>query len=637
MELTRRDMLKMSLLGSAALAFPLERVARTQLTVANRLPEDQIPAPFQAPFVVPPVARPVHKDATTDYYEMTMKQGYPEIIPGLKTEVWGYEGLTPGPTIVAQRGRKVVVRHKNQISNPAHKHTSVHLHGNASLPQYDGYANDTTAPGEFKDYHYPNEQDARTLWYHDHGVHATAQNAYMGCAAFYISHDELEQSLPIPKGKYDVPLVIRDAVLATNGQLIFDQTERSSLFGDIILTNGVPWPVMKVERRKYRFRVLNGSISRGFNLALSTNHSFHVIGHDGGLAPAPVQVNNLRVGMAERYEIVIDFARYNVGDRIVLQNRGVENVVDYPSTNKVMRFDVVSDATDISNNEVPAQLNPDNEVMKLQASQAVRTRHFEFGRSCIGGTEDAAGVCVGGTDMWTINDKIWDPNRVDANPAPGTVEIWEFTNKSGGWNHPIHAHLVDFKILSRNGGPAHPWENGPKDTAYVAEGETVRVIMKFDPEKKGKYMIHCHNLIHEDHDMMAQFQVGTDGPAWSSAPAKPISEAGPLWESTPPEPTAPVNNAPVISILRPRNAAMTKDRTPTIIAMVKDSPAKLAKANIKLYIDGRAKSVFSYSPTSGNLTYTCKWLRLGWHSVKIVATDAQGRSTVKTWKFRVVS
>ena len=93
---------------------------------------------------------------------------------------------------MARRGRNVVVRHRNDIKNPLHEHTSVHLHGNASLPQYDGYANDTTRPGEFKDYHYPNGQDARTLWYHDHGVHVTGLNAYMGCAAFYISHDDHE-------------------------------------------------------------------------------------------------------------------------------------------------------------------------------------------------------------------------------------------------------------------------------------------------------------------------------------------------------------------------------------------------------------------------------------------------------------
>ncbi|HET7479643.1 MAG TPA: multicopper oxidase domain-containing protein [Rubrobacteraceae bacterium] len=654
MTLTRRDMLKMSLLGSAALMLPLERVARTQLQV-ERLAESQLPKRFVAPFVRPPLAVPVHTDDTTDYYEMTMKQGYPEIIPGLKTEVWGYEGHTPGPTIRVQRGRNVVVRHRNEIWNPLHEHTSVHLHGNASLPQYDGYANDTTNPGEFKDYHYPNFQDARTLWYHDHGVHVTGFNAYMGCAAFYITHDEREQSLTdpadgtykdvgtaIPGGDYDVPLVLRDAIFGTDGSLIFDDQGHSSLFGDVILVNGAPWPLMKVERRKYRFRILNASISRGFNLKLSSGDPLTVIGHDGGLAPEPVAVNSMRIGMAERYEVVIDFSRYNPGETVDLNNLGLPNIVDFASTNKVMRFEVVDSPVDTT--PLPAELNPNTPVMNLTPAPGMKTRNFRFERTLIGGQE-----------MWTINGNVWDPNRVDANPGLGDTEIWEFENKSGGWFHPVHIHLVDFKILDRNGRPPHPWERGPKDVVYIGQGETVRMIMKFAPQK-GKYMIHCHNLVHEDHDMMTQFEVGSDGPAWSSDPAKPTSQAGPLWEdnggggeqttpdtttpgNTTPEnttPNPPANTAPVISVLRPTPNMKTRDLTPTIAASIKDAQTKIAKSGVQLFIDGRKIGKFAYSQTTGKLVYTCKTLRPGRHAVKVVATDPQGRSANKTWTFRVI-
>lgn len=655
MELTRREMLKMSLLGSAALFLPLERVARTQVT-AERLPENLLPKPFQTSFMAPPVAQPVHSSATTDYYEMAMKQGFHEIVPGLRTEVWGYEGLTPGPTIVAQRGRNVVVRHKNEIRNDLHEHTSVHLHGNASLPQYDGYANDVTRPGEFKDYHWPNEQDARTLWYHDHGVHITGLNAYMGCAAFYITHDERELSLTdpadgkykdvgtaIPGDPYDVPLVLRDAIFGTDGSLIFDDQGHSSLFGDVILVNGSPWPVMEVERRKYRFRILNGSISRGFDLTLSTGEPLTAIGHDGGLAPRPVAVDNMLVGMAERYEVVIDFSKYAPGTTVDLNNRPVKNTVDFASTNKVMRFKVKDSPVDTT--PLPLELHPESHDMGLDPSQAVRTRRFEFGRELVNGKE-----------QWTINDHVWDPNRVDANPNLGDIEIWESQNKSGGWFHPIHVHLVDFKILDRSEGDGkprrapYPWELGPKDDVYVAEGEIVRVIMQFGPYK-GKYMIHCHNLVHEDHDMMAQFEVGQGGPAWNSDPAKPISQAGPLWRddddggSTNPEPTEPTtpeppkppaNTAPVIAALRPGPNSKTRDRTPTIAARVKDAQTKLTKANVKLFIDGRRVIRFSYNRNTGQLVCTSRRLRIGGHTVKIVATDAQKRSTTKTWRFRIV-
>ena len=641
-KLSRKDLLKMSLLGTAALGLPLERAARTQLAVP-RLPEGQLPRPFQTEFTVPPVAEPVYQDGTTDYYEMTMKQGQIQIIPGLpKTEVWGYEGITPGPTIVAQRGRDVVVRHRNEILSGAHEHTSVHLHGNASLPQYDGHANDTTAPGEFKDYRYPNRQDARTLWYHDHGVHATAFNAYMGCAAFYISHDDHEMSLPIPKGRYDVPLVLRDAIFGTDGQLIFDDGSsrggHDSLFGDVILANGTPWPVMKVERRKYRFRILNASISRGFKLALSSGEPLTIIGHDGGLAPAPVEVGNYRHGMAERYEVVIDFAKYGVGESVELRNLGLKNTVDFATTNRVMRFDVVSEATDLSNNEIPSVLSDSDHPyspMKLKQSQSVRTRRFRFGRSLINGES-----------MWTINGKVWNPNRVDANPGLNDVEIWEFENKSGGWFHPVHNHLVDFKILGRKEGdgkplrPPYPWERGPKDVVYVAEGEIVRVIMKFGPHK-GRYMIHCHNLVHEDHDMMAQFEVGKGGPSPLSIPARPKSEAPPLYNTVPEtvseNPVGPQkpNTPPTVSILRPAANNVTRDRTPSIVARVTDDE-NLGKENIGLFLDGSRIEGYEYAPESGMLTYTCQPLKLGWHRVQIVATDGGGLQTTETARFRVV-
>ena len=189
-------------------------------------------------------------------------------------------------------------------------YTSTHLHGSASLPEYDGYASDVTQPGQWKNYHYPNIQDARTLWYHDHGVGITAQNAYFGLAAQYHLHDDLERSLGLPGGAYDVPLILRDAMFAADGSLIFDDRNHSGLFGDVILVNGKPWPAMRVERRKYRFRMLNASVSRSFRLRLSTGEPFTMIASDGGLAPVPQQVADFRFGMAERYEMVIDFSKY---------------------------------------------------------------------------------------------------------------------------------------------------------------------------------------------------------------------------------------------------------------------------------------------------------------------------------------
>jgi FtsP/CotA-like multicopper oxidase with cupredoxin domain len=372
----------------------------------------------------------------------------------------------------------------------------VHLHGSASLPQFDGYASDITFPGEYKDYHYPNFQPARTLWYHDHGVHHTAENVMMGQAGQYHLSDPREDALRLPRGEFDVPLIISDRMFTKTGEFLFDTNDHSGMYGDVILVNGAPWPAMKVKRRKYRFRVLNGSVSRAYEYALSTGDPFTVIGTDGGLMPHPQTVTRMRHIMAERYEIVIDFAKYKPGTRVVLQNRNPPNNVAYPDVDKIMAFDVTDEPFDPANNEIPDVLFPDNPVMTLQPRESVATRHLRLQRQ---------------DGLWTVNGTTWDKivesgfTFTEANPRRGTAEIWELENRSGGWQHPLHIHLIDFKILDRNGRPPFPWELGPKDVAYLGENETVRVLARFDG--LGRYMVHCHNLVHEDHDMMTQFEV----------------------------------------------------------------------------------------------------------------------------------
>jgi FtsP/CotA-like multicopper oxidase with cupredoxin domain len=136
--------------------------------------------------------------------------------------------------------------------------------------------------------------------------------------------------------------------------------------------------------------------------------------------------------------------------------------------------------------------------------------------------------------LWTINGVTWTDieksgfTKVFANPQLNAVETWEIQNTSGGWFHPVHIHLVDFQVVSRNGAPPFAFEKGPKDVVYVGEGETVRLLMRFGPEH-GKYMIHCHNLTHEDHDMMTQFQVGSTDPS-----CEPITADPPLGGTPPP-------------------------------------------------------------------------------------------------------
>lgn len=505
MSLSRRDLMKLGVVGGAALALPLERTVRAGSVSQTRIASSRLPKPFTLPFRVPPVLAPTRVDSLTDYYKVYMRPVMADVLPGYKTPLWGYNGLVPGPTVRVAQGRRTVMRQVNNLpaTHPVLRYTpwtSVHLHGSPSAPEFDGYASDITNPGQYKDYVYPNTPTARTLWYHDHGVHHTAENVLMGLAAQYQLIDPLEQSLPIPHGDYDVPLIVSDAMFASDGSLYFDDHDQSGMYGDVVLVNGVPWPAMRVRRRKYRFRLLNASISRSYEWSLDSGAPFVVIATDGGLVPVPQTVSRFRQGMGERYEVVIDFSRYPVGRRVVLRNRSPKNNVNYVNIDKVMAFDVVRDDFDPSDNTVPEVLNPTNPVMSLTAADAVRTRRIDLVRA---------------NGRWTINGHTWDDvvrsrfQLVEADPREGDVEVWEIRNASGGWFHPVHIHLVDFRVLDRNGKPPMKHELGPKDVVYVGENETVRVAVRF--EGRGKYMLHCHNLVHEDHDMMSQFEVVADG------------------------------------------------------------------------------------------------------------------------------
>jgi spore coat protein A len=572
MEFSRRDVLKLGVLSSAALLIPMERVARTREATFTRLdPSAFADLKYKAPLYVQPAAVKTPSDVpNVDFYDFVMQERAVNIlnVPGGKkqdyqlTRIWGYNGESPGPSIHVEQGVRTIVRQVNGLAGKYHPTlkyepvTSVHLHGSASLPEYDGYASDTTWPDEYKDYHYPNIQDARTLWYHDHGVHETASNAYMGLAAQYVLHDPWERSLDIPVGPnnpYDVGLTIRDAIFGTDGQLIYDDNSQSSVQGDVVLVNGRPWPVMKVEPRKYRFRVLNASVSRSYKLALtqtdgatSPDLTMTMIATDGGLMPKPQPVTYWRHGMAERYEVIIDFSKFR-GKSLYLKNLGLPNNVDYPSTRDIMRFDVAAtDPTSLVGNAIPSVLNPNMDVMGLKDGTV--NRRFQLVRT---------------NGSWTVNGSTW-VNVINsqygaplASPKAGATEIWEIQNPSGGWFHPFHIHLVDFKILSRNGKPAYAWEQGPKDVVYVGENETVRVALKlagpnnaaaqkcYDEEaarlangwtgqRTGRYMMHCHNLVHEDHDMMGQFWVG--GPAETTKPSGNTTPAQ--------DPHHPINAAP---------------------------------------------------------------------------------------------
>jgi spore coat protein A len=472
-----------------------------------------LPEPFTVPLPVPPVLRPARVDADTDYYEITQRVGQAEILPGLRTEVWGYNGIFPGPTIVSRRGRRTVVRHHNELSVPV----VVHLHGGKTPAEHDGYPTDLINPvggghtgtghtghgsphgaaEGVRDYVYPLDQPAATLWYHDHRMDFTGAQVYKGLAGFHLLHDAEEEALPLPAGERDVPLMITDRSFAEDGSMAYPALDpslrgepgvagdfMSGVLGDCVLVNGAPWPVMEVTNTRYRFRLLNASNARRYRLALDPappdGPSFAQIGSDQGLLAAPVRHDRLQIAQAERFDVIIDFSAYAVGDEVTLVNQ-----LSKGGAANVMRFVVARKGTDDS--AIPAKLA---DIRPLSRSEAVVEREFTFRR---GGAEH------NGITLWTVNGTPFSPDHIAAEPELGTVELWKL--RAQNVPHPIHIHLAPFQVQGSG-----PYNSGWKDTVDLGNGDQAEVLLKFDGYR-GKYVFHCHNLEHEDMMMMANFQV----------------------------------------------------------------------------------------------------------------------------------
>jgi spore coat protein A len=535
--LSRRNALKLGAFGAAAVALPLS--VRLRASTVSVLPASSL-VPWQTDFFTPPAAVPVPKAQRplkwqrddVDFYRLEQTEFTAQILKGVDTKLWGYGGCVPGPTIRATRDRKVVVRQVNKLpaTHPQLGYaawTSTHLHGSPSRPQFDGYASDITQVGEWKDYEYENRMTARTLWYHDHGVHHTAENAYMGLAAQYHCSDAKADLsgvvLPSIYGWNDFPLMIADKAFSSTGNLLFDDHGHSGTFGDVVTVNGRAWPVMKVEPRVYRFRVLNASVSRGYRLAMSDARKMALVGTDAGLTAKVTHLSDFRIGMAERYEILIDFSKDKAGKVVDLLNKGVKNAPDYDNTGKVLRFQVVAPGAGTVISPAPTPKPPQSPAPTKPADGAPLFKLAAAMDADLPLTSPIAAVrnlqLTRQHGEWTVGPYTWEQviasgyTKSFANPQPGTVEKWIVTNSSGGWFHPLHIHLVDFRVLKRNGAAPYAWEAaGGKDVVYVGENETVELLMQFHPQDHGRYMIHCHNLTHEDRDMMTQFIVGTEDP-----------------------------------------------------------------------------------------------------------------------------
>jgi len=520
----RRDLLRMGLAGGGALAAtPLLgglTGAREGVTlqassggvITGKAPTDPPRFPhFSQPLAIPPELRGTLRSDGRTYFQLKQYEKELQILPKPfpPTKLLTFNGMVPGPTIRQTRNGSISVVENINALPPGNPY-STHLHGSPSQPFYDGHPDDLTPVGAKKSYIYPNQQTARTLWYHDHALHQTADHVYHGLAGFFLNDPDPDDPdadavATLPSGAYDIPLMFGDLQFTPQGRMYFDDHGEDSLWGNVVLVNGVPWPYLNVDRAQYRFRMLVATTSRGFEFKLSNGMPFTVIGTDAGLVRNPVQVTSFRHSMAERYEVVIDFSTLKPGTRVTLLNTAADDQM-----RDVMQF-VVGDRF-VAPRKIPSTLSSP----ELPTGPVVNNRHFRFERS-------------GG--LWVINGLPWD-ERVVAAPRVNTTEKWTFENKSGGWFHPIHVHLVDFQVLRRNGGAPFSYERGLKDVVFVGPNETVEVLMTFKPAPRidpnrpvlGKYVMHCHNTVHEDSDMMTEFDVS--GSTAAAAAAAPAAHAG---------------------------------------------------------------------------------------------------------------
>ncbi|MFE3599721.1 multicopper oxidase family protein [Streptomyces sp. NPDC059142] len=481
-----------------------------------RVSKAKLPAPYQVPLPVPGVARPVNTSGGVDRYEIVQRAADLEILPGLRTQVWGYDGQFPGPTIVGRSGRRALVTVRNELPVP----TSTHLHGGVTPPGSDGYPTDivvskgwrqpSTHSGHSgmhmpadawkiseltKEYDYPMDQQAATLWYHDHRMDFSGPQVWRGLAGFFLIRDDDEQQLPLPDGERDIPLMICDRSFEEDGSFWYPSLDPTlkgepgvenaymeGVMGDVTLINGAPWPELEIDAARYRFRLLNASNARRYQLKLEPGGPLTQIGSDTGLLAGPVELDTVTLAPAERAEIVIDFSRWKPGTEVLLVNTlGKGRMRD------VMRFRVARRVRDTS--AVPTRLA---DVERLDQARVSATRDFDFRLTRSGSSE-----------LWTINGYPFSPDRVLATPKLGTVERWRFTSD---FHHPVHLHLAHFQVVARDGWEPEAHERGWKDTVDVRPYETVEVLARFDGYR-GRYMFHCHNLEHEDMAMMANFQV----------------------------------------------------------------------------------------------------------------------------------
>ena len=459
-------------------------------------------------------------------------------------QAWGYAGSSPGPTIEVQKGTRLRVHWKNQLTGvPPLKaamgdmgssmlpdlRVVTHLHGAAieqasisdRLHNNDGWPDAWITPGMEQIAEYPNLESARLLWYHDHAMGVTGRNVAAGLFGAYLVRDENERAMNLPSGEFEVPLILQAHGVNPDGSQYYSDSLSQEFYGNSVAINGKLWPFLEVEPRKYRFRVVNASNARSYAMKLidfsdqSAGPALFQIGTDGGFLtdtltlndPSDVQSPRLSLAPGERADVIVDFSS-SAGKSFVLQNNSLEPGDGELPIPYLMLFKVKASISSPDVSTLP--MHPGSNPVIAESSATV-TRKITFTQKT-----------MGSMTMMYLNGKSWN-DPIEEKPRVGSTEIWELVNTTTSM-HPFHMHLVNFQVLDNQdidlaayGSSGHVVPQGDrydldanqlgwKDVVQVQPGTITRVIATFGPFK-GFYVYHCHILEHEDMDMMRPFQV----------------------------------------------------------------------------------------------------------------------------------
>ena len=502
--------------------------------------------------------------------------------------MWTFNGTVPPKLLLSRYGEPVLFRHYNKLpadptqNNGFGRHTiSTHEHNGHHGAENDGFTGAFFFPEQFYDYHWPLvlagfttintaatelragspngsggitkvagdwRETMSSHWFHDHMFEFTAQNVYKGNCAIHNIYSALDRgneaindgvNLRLPSGstkdwgnlEYDVNLMLADKAFDAQGQMRFDIFDTDGFLGDLMTVNFAYKPYFEVERRKYRFRILNGGVARMYKIGLSDAKPFYQIGNDGNLLPQRVLLTSLDIqGVAERFDIVIDFTQWSVGSKVAMVNlaehsngRKVDKVLSLgealsgnspdPAVGKFLEFRIVREPATPDVSQVPLELIPNPSL----AAPVARERVFEFGRGAnqtlplttnpITASEGPWGIKTDGGAMLAAAY-----SRVTAQPKFNTREVWTLRNGGGGWDHPIHIHFEEGQILSRDGSASNvpAWEKGRKDVYRLRPGGEMKISLQFR-DWGGMFMEHCHTTTHEDHAMLMRWDISNAG------------------------------------------------------------------------------------------------------------------------------